>query len=402
MDIGGSQLNAVQIAGAVRDLGHEVIVLSEPGPMVDRVRKLGLEHVEIPIERSWPSAKISRQLASLVRKRRIDIVHGYEWGPVVEAMFGPGLLRGTPVVGTIMSMAVVWFYPRTIPLIVGTEEMRAAAVSSGYRRVVLLEPPVDTDEDDPALIGGQPFRSQHGIANDEILVVVVSRLAEALKLEGLLTACDAVGALARSHRIRLVIVGDGPMREKIAAQAECANALAGRQVVTLAGEMPDPRPAYSAADIMLGMGGSALRGLAFGKPLIVLGEKGFSELLTCETTPRFLQQGWFGAGPGTLGSGPEGLRAALTKLVLSPALRQELSRRSRQLVLERFSLHRAARLQEAEYRAALENGTPAGARIWDFIETGTCLAARIVKRRYVILTKGKPALFAREPGTHTS
>jgi len=47
MEIGGSQINAVQLAAAVRDLGHEVIVLSEPGPMVDCVRTLALEHLEI-------------------------------------------------------------------------------------------------------------------------------------------------------------------------------------------------------------------------------------------------------------------------------------------------------------------------------------------------------------------
>ena len=34
MEVGGSQLNAVQVAGAVRDRGHEVIVISEPGPLV--------------------------------------------------------------------------------------------------------------------------------------------------------------------------------------------------------------------------------------------------------------------------------------------------------------------------------------------------------------------------------
>ena len=40
---------------------------------------------------------------------------------------------------------------------------------------------------------------------------------------------------------------------------------------SLAGEMLDPRPAYAAADVVLGMGGSALRGMAFGKPLVVQG-----------------------------------------------------------------------------------------------------------------------------------
>jgi len=51
--------------------------------------------------------------------------------------------------------------------------------------------------------------------------------------------------------------------------------------------------------VVLGMGGSALRGLSFGKPLVVQGERGFWELLTPETLDRFLWQGWYGVGSGT-------------------------------------------------------------------------------------------------------
>src|ERR1043165_8557626 len=129
MEIGGSQLNGIQLAGAVRDRGHEVIVLSEPGPLVKRVHELGLEHIEIPRERRHPSPEVLATLVRTVRKRRIHVVHGYEWPPVVEAFFGPGLRWRTPVVGTVMSMSVVPFFPRTVPLVVGTEAIREAALA---------------------------------------------------------------------------------------------------------------------------------------------------------------------------------------------------------------------------------------------------------------------------------
>ncbi|WP_404517159.1 glycosyltransferase [Bradyrhizobium ottawaense] len=387
MEIGGSQLNAVQLAGAVRDLGHEVVVLSEPGPMVERVKELGLEHLEIPLTRGLPSAAVSDKLSRLVRKLRVDVVHGYEWSPVVESFFGPALRCGTPVIGTVMSMAVVWFFPRTVPLIVGTEEMREAAVAAGHRRVTLLEPPVDTDKDDPSLEDGRRFRREHGIGDEEVLIVMVSRLASVLKLEGLLMACQAVGEIACSaRRVRLVIVGDGPVRDQVAAQATRANFSAGRQVVLLAGEMADPRPAYAGADIVIGMGGSALRGLAFGKPLIVVGEDGFSELLTPATEPFFLQKGWYGKGPGSLGMGPPALCVALERLIDSPELRLRLSRSSRQLVIDRFSLRRAAQLQEQEYVAAINEPAGTGARARDFACTAVGLTTRLLWRPFVRLT----------------
>jgi len=35
--LGGSQLNAIELGAAVRDLGHEVVVLGEPGVLVERI-----------------------------------------------------------------------------------------------------------------------------------------------------------------------------------------------------------------------------------------------------------------------------------------------------------------------------------------------------------------------------
>jgi glycosyltransferase involved in cell wall biosynthesis len=388
MEIGGSQINAVQLAGAVRDLGHEVIVLSEPGPVVDRVLDLGLEHIEIPMHavHGLPSAYVRSKLLRLVRERRIDLIHGHESVPIIEAFFGPKLRYGVPLVGTIMTMAVFRCCPRTVPLVVGTEQIRDAAIARGCSNVTLLEPPVDTDSDDPAAVDGREFRARHSVGDDEVLVAIVSRLAFDLKYEGLVMACEAVGDLARMRRVRLIIVGGGPMREQLCEHVGLANASAGRRVVELAGEMADPRPAYAAADIVVGMGGSALRGLAFGKPLVVVGEDGFSEPLTPESLSTFLSQGWYGRGAGSMGRGSGALREALGKLVDAPELRKSLSVSARQLVLDRFSLKSAARLQERVYLDAIGEKIPGMTKAMDFASTAAKLSARILQRRYRTLT----------------
>src|SRR6185437_5484061 len=138
------------------------------------------------------------------------------------------------------------------------------------------------------------------------------------------------------------------------------NARLGRNVVVLVGEMSDPRAAYAATDVMIGQGGSALRSMAFAKPLVVVGEDGFSETLTPESAPLFLEQGWFGLGPGSLGSGAPALQRALSSLVASPARRSELGRFSRSLVEQRFSLTHAAEIVETFYLRALEGPDAAG------------------------------------------
>lgn len=369
MEIGGSQINAIELAAAVRDHGHEVIVASGPGPLVEMVRRLGLEHIAFGSDTRRLSPRGLRMLAKLARERSIDVVHGYEWPPAIAAFFGPRLLAGIPAVCTVMSMAVAPFLPRSLPLVVGTEQLRREAVASGRSAVTLLEPPVDTVANAPSF-DGTGFRSAIDADPSSVLVVIVSRLARELKLEGLLAACDAVAlASARGVAVQLAIVGDGPARDEVERRAAAVNARCGRRAVVLTGELADPRPAYAAADIVLGMGGSALRAMAFAKPLVVQGELGFWRTASPQSLAQFLDSGWFGLGDLSypvdehgLAVGAQRLVDELMPLIDSAARRRELGQFGRDLISSRFSLERAACVQEQVYVdaiAAAEQRLPA-------------------------------------------
>lgn len=361
MEVGGSQLNALELAGAVRDRGHEVVVLSEGGPLVDVADRLGLERIRVdPRAGRRPSPTIVRQLRELARARRLDVLHGYEWPPGVQTFLAAP--DGVAPVCTVMSMAVAPFLPRTMPLLVGTEDIRAAAAAAGHRSVTLLEPPVDVVANSPSFPAAD-FRVRYGLDPEVPLVVVVCRLVAELKLEGLLAACDAVGALAAAGTpVQLAIVGDGSARDQVAEAAAKANAQAGRTAVVLTGQLAEPRPAYAAADVMLGMGGSALRALAFAKPMVVQGERGFWSLLTSQTRPVFLRQGWYGVGSDKDGRAGGAVRLAgiLRPLLADPGARAEFGRLGRDLVVDRFSLQAAAELQERVYAAAVADAARSG------------------------------------------
>jgi len=172
-------------------------------------------------------------------------------------------------------------------------------------------------------------------------------------------------------------VGDGPSRPEVAAAAERANAAAGRRAVILTGELRDPRPAYAAADVSLGMGGSALRAMAFGRPLVVQGERGFWELLTPDTVKRFLWTGWYGAGDGPE-HGPARLEAILQELLADPGRRAELGAYARGLVEGRFSLQAAAARQAEVYERALAE---APRRLRDWIAVGGSSVGKLVGYR---------------------
>jgi glycosyltransferase involved in cell wall biosynthesis len=349
MAMGGSQLNAIDLAAAVRDLGHQVTVIGASGALVQRVRELELPYLAVPDWRRRPSLTVARQLRGLVRTQGFDIVHGYEWPPGLEAAASVFPSGRSAAVCTVMSMAVAPFLPRRLPLVVGTRALRDHTAARRSGPVHVIEPPVDVELNAPDHPVGE-FRDRYGLSG-ATTIVTVCRLVPEQKLEGLLTAVDVVGELATRSPVRLVVVGDGPARDAIAERAAKANATAGREAVTLTGELLDPRPAYAAADLVLGMGSSALRALAFARTLVVQGELGFWRLLTPDSAELFLRQGWYGVGDGT--GGHERLAAILREVVADPDRRASLGGYGRRLVEERFSLRTAAGKLLDVYREAL-------------------------------------------------
>lgn len=380
--IGGSQVNAIELGAAVRDLGHSVVIFGQPGTLTRKVRELDLEFIQAPAPRKRPSPSVCAALGKLARGRMLDVLHGYEWPPALECLIASRLVPGCSSMATVMSMAVAPFIPRTMPLLVGTEQILKAESDFGRERVGLLEPPVDVVANSPSAVAGQDkFRERFGLIDQAHVVVCVSRLARELKLEGILSAMDAVAELARLRDVRLVIVGDGPGMSDAMAKASVINDGLGRCVVLLTGELEDPRPAYAAADVVLGMGGSALRGLSFGKPLVVQGERGFWELLTPETLDRFLWQGWYGVGRGTE-AGREDLMSVLGFLLDNEQERARLGSFGREIVQDRFSLTNAARVQVQFYRRSLEQSTGTFSSLRAEAAAGAQYAAYVGRRRF--------------------
>jgi L-malate glycosyltransferase len=350
LSIGGSQINAIDLAAGVAATGHQVFVYGILGPLVEYIHQRGLPYIEARRLRYRPAPSRILQLAALARTHRLDLIHAYEWPPCLDAYFATGLAMRVPVLCTVLSMAVMPFVPRSLPLIMGTEALAEQARQVQRGEVWVMEPPIDVEWDQPG-IDGQPFRNEHNVTRDELLIVSVSRLAVDLKLDALVRVIDAAELLAVRYRVRLVLVGGGPAHAALQCRAAAVNRRRGREVVTLAGPRLDPRQAYAAADVVLGMGSSALRALAIGRPVVVQGEQGFSEICEPDTLPIFLRQGFHGVGDNTVGA--ERLACQLESLLCDAHRREALGRFGRSLVVERFSLERAVDRQLQIYESVL-------------------------------------------------
>jgi L-malate glycosyltransferase len=356
--IGGSQLNAIDLATGAAAAGHEVIVYGPRGPLVDRIRASGLEFVPARPLRYRPAPSRIVQLAALARRRRLDLIHAYEWSPCLDAYYGAHLGLGVPLVCTVLSMSVSPLVPASVPLVMGTEALGAEARRTHDAPVWVLEPPIDTHADHPG-ISGASFRRDHGVPADAPLVVTVSRLSLELKLDALIRAIDAVDLLAARLPVRLLVVGGGPAESALKERGARVNRRWSREVVSFTGPVADPRSAYAAADVVVGMGSSALRAMSIGRPVVVQGERGFSEIFEPDTREYFLRHGFWGLGDDAPTA--DRLAGQLRTLLSDAGCRRALGTFGRRTVEERFSLRRAVARQLEVYDEVLR--TPPGARL---------------------------------------
>lgn len=379
LGLGGTQINAVDLAAQMRGCGVESILVGARhtipvGPsLLDFAAARGLE---ICLYDPAPAIfSRARQVTALARRHQVDLVHVYgSWGGGARPTYwGPSLFARTPWVQTVYEMNVSDKLHRHMPMIVGT----------GYQRdeqhdrpgpTILISPPVDLIENHPAVQGGRQFRVGNGI-EDGPLLVIVSRLDASMKSVPALAAIDAMRVLAPAGAT-LAIVGTGDNVAAVQSRADAVNEEVGRVAVRLVGPMADPRPAYAAADVMLGMGGSAARSLAFAKPLVVQGEAGWSLLFEPSSAETLARSSFW--SPDTEADPAARLAATIAPLLADVERRAELGRFGRAFAEERFALTAMADRLIDFYRTVQGEYTR---RDWlaDLPQEGRTLTAKVTR-----------------------
>jgi glycosyltransferase involved in cell wall biosynthesis len=367
--VGGCQVNAIELNAELRDVyGHDVVLFAAPGPMVKVAMERGLRFIPAPEIRNFPTLTMARALSNVIRHERPDLIQAWQYPQTVDAFYAGHLFLGIPMLAIDMhSECVARFSPKSPITTYGTPEFVDRARAIGRNHAELLLPPVDVRLNAPGAVDPRQIREQCGIGPNDILLVTVSRLSANLKYESLRRTIHAVRELGRELPVRLVLVGDGDARSRVEGLADDANAALGRRAVSLTGELLDPRPAYAAADIVIGMGGSALRGAAFGKPVIIVGERGFSAPLNQRTAQSFYYHGIYGIGDGSASN------ARLTSDILSLIQEKDnllsLGAFSRQFVTTHFSLEAVSARLEAYCQAAVSRSRQRPLAVADGLRT---------------------------------
>ena len=349
LDLGGSMISAIELAASVQDqLGWEVAVYAPPGRAGKLLAERGLRHIEAPDgEPGWTLSHY-RHLRQVDRVEQPDVFHAWDWQLLIRAYYALHL-RNRPVMGSCTAMSVPSLLPWALPISFVTAEIQGQDTRR-QGASFLQEYPINVRLDDPATVVGSAFRAEIGVRPDQLLLVIVSRLARWMKREGIARTIEVVERLAADHDVVLAVVGDGDAHNELEGLGDRVNRSVAREVVRFAGPMVDPRTAYASADIGLGMGTSIVRSMAFEVPSIVLGEEGFSAILDDEHADMLCDQGFYGLG--VVEGANARLEAQLRWLIEHPELRRSLGCYSRDLVLRRFAVDVVARDLAERYRAA--------------------------------------------------
>ncbi len=179
------------------------------------------------------------RLAGLWRHRRPDLVHVATEGPLGWSAVSAARILRLPVTssfhtnfqqysryygaGLLKSAVETYlrkFHNRTMATLVPTQAMVRALRERGYRDVALMSRGVATEQFSPAA-RSRELRAAWGASDDDLVVLYVGRLAKEKSVHSVIAAYLAIKAVVRTAK--LVLVGDGPLRETL--QANCPHAI---------------------------------------------------------------------------------------------------------------------------------------------------------------------------------
>lgn len=358
MDVGGAEAVLVRLVRSLRDRDIGSCVYCVDGHVGAFGRQLQEEGVPIVTIGRRPGFDPStvRGLRHRFREYSIDLVHCHQYTPWVYGTLA-AIGTGSPVVFTEHGrlhpdrtrlrrrLANQLLRLRTASVTAISEATADALVEKEW----LLRSDIDViynGVEDPAqAIADRPRDRTPDDNRDTFVVGTVARLHPVKNHDSMLQAVASVAADVPA--LRLLIVGDGPERERLEA---LARELGIDRLSTFVGYRPDPFSLLSHMDVFLltshteGTSMTLIEAMALGKPCVVSDVGG---------NPEVVEHG--NAGLLCPPDQPEAFADAIRSLYWSVAERERLGRRARAVYEARFSLHRMTGAYVELYRGLSSN-----------------------------------------------
>lgn len=197
----------------------------------------------------------------------------------------------------------------------------------------------------------QAIRAKFGIAAGEPLIVAIGRLSSEKAHIDLLNAFPHVQSNSSELKAKLVIVGDGPERERLEAAARSLG-IGGR--VHFAGQTSDVKPYYAAADLLVlpshseGSPYVLLEAMAAGVAIVATAVGGVPEMVEDEESALLVPP-----------RDSRAMAAAITRLLTDAQLARRLTGNASALIATRYSPETYVRSLMEIYRRVMSNAAGA-------------------------------------------
>ena len=351
MQVGGAERLMTMIAAGMVERGHDVAVAAPAGPRDADLAGVRIERLTLDDhERSRTgAARTAAQLAGAIRRTRPDVVHAQNVKSATVAGAAARLARPVDrprVLATFHGVLPAEYRSsaRLLRLFADhvtcvSNDARDRLLASGLRpaRASLIHNAVPLPAPLPA---ERRARLSEELGLDGApLAVVVGRIVPQKAHWRLLRAAAVAAELVPGTRF--LVIGDGPLRAQVEADAAAAGLA---DSVSFTGVRPDARELIAMSDALVfssdweGLSLAALEALAAGVPVVSTEVEGMRELL--------------GGGAGVtapLDDGTE-LGRRLAGVLLDAGLREQMGRTGRELIAAEFSVDGMLDAYEARYR----------------------------------------------------
>ncbi len=362
LDVGGAERMAALLSVSLRDLGHQVEVVSLYRPSGSWIEE-ELRAADVPVSflGKGPGfdARVVARLTLLLRRQRPEVVHTHLHGlryalpclPVLGACFVHTLhnLAEREVERPGRWLQHIAFRAGVAPVAIGDAVADSVLVEYGRPPAAAIANGIRLDDYAVSTATRDAVREALGLARGEFTFLVAGRLGEQKNHRLLVEAMGHTGGT-------LLVAGDGPLRSALEVQA----APLGRRVRFL-GVRRDVPALLAAADALVlassweGNPLVVMEAMAAGRPVVATAVGCVPELLV-DGTGILVR-------PGDAGS----LRGAMLTLERDPGAAAAMGRRGREHAARRFDSRTMAQAYADLYRRLRDSGgalgrtSPAGA-----------------------------------------
>ena len=361
----GGEVYLQQVARALDRERFELRVIApEEGPLVPRLRGLGVETMVVPLARSLGSPAPLRDLARRLRAMRPSIVQSHGARTNFYARLACRIASVPHHVSTVHNS--LYDYPvgkarraayvlvdrmtaRLSAVIVCVAESLARDLIERSRvpaaRVVVIPNGVDLARFDPAAADGRRLRRELALGDGPVIGIVGRMTPQK-------SHADFIAAFARTRRraptARALLVGDGPLRGAVEVDVQ-ARALGDACV--FAGVRDDVPECLAAATVVAlssvseGFPFTVLEAMAMARPLAATAVNGVTEIVAHGTNGLLVPP-----------RSPELLGDALATLLEDPVRAAALGNAGRKTVETRYALATMIERLTGVYHELLEGG----------------------------------------------